>query len=31
MKTFSLKMKTMNILLDLNDDIKINPDKNIDV
>ena len=30
-KTFSLKMKTMNILLDLNDDIKINPDKNIDV
>ena len=30
-KTFSLKMKTMNMLLDLNDDIKINPDKNIDV
>ena len=30
-KTFSLKLKTMNILLDLNDDVKIDSDKNIDV
>lgn len=30
-KTFSFKMKTLNILLDVNDDVFVNPDKDIDV
>src|SRR5574344_2141864 len=30
-KTLSLKMKTLNILLDVNDDVKVDKDKDIDV